>query len=60
MKLFDDIAGARRCPAGSHKHYGRGAEMLDAQLRNATIALADIFDTFVSFVQERTAKAAAA
>ena len=60
MKLFDDIAGVGDALLGRTSTTARGAEMLDAQLRNATIALADIFDTFVSFVQERTAKAATA
>lgn len=60
MKLFDDIAGVGDALLGRTSTTARGAEMLDAQLRNATIALADIFDTFVGFVQERTAKAAAA
>ena len=34
-----------------------GANLYDAQVRNATIALADIFATFESFIDARDAKA---
>ncbi len=57
MKLFDDIAGVGDALLGRSTNTAKGAEMLDSQLRNATIALADIFETFISFADERTSKA---
>lgn len=57
MKLFDDIAGVGDALLGRSTPSARGAEMLDTQLRNATIALADIFDTFGAFTRARSMKA---
>lgn len=37
----------------------RGADMLDNEVRNATIALADLFDSFTAFTDQRNAKALA-
>ena len=55
MKLFDDIAGVGDALLGRSNGSARGADMLDHQVRNATIALADIFETFSDFALERTA-----
>lgn len=57
MKLFDDIAGVGDAILGRNDNTAKGAEMLKARLNNATIALADIYDTFSSFVEMRTTKA---
>lgn len=57
MKLFDDISGVGDAILGRNISGVRGAEVLDAQVRNATIALADIFETFAAFTAERNAKA---
>lgn len=51
MKLFDDISGVGDALLG--RSTARGAEMLEGQVRNATIALADIFETFTSFIRAR-------
>lgn len=57
MKLFDDIAGVGDALLGRNNGSARGADMLDHQVRNATIALADIFETFSDFATERSLKA---
>lgn len=57
MKLFDDISGVNEALLGRSGSGARGAEMLESQLRNATIALADIFETFGWFRDERDKKA---
>ncbi len=57
MKLFEDISGVGDALLGRSDGSARGAEMLSAQIRNATIALADIFETFTAFVTARNAKA---
>ena len=56
MKLFDDISGVGDALLGRSSITAKGAEMLESQLRNATIALADIFDTFIAFTEERAKK----
>lgn len=57
MKLFEDISGVGDALLGRSDGSARGADMLDSQIRNATIALADIFETFNSFITMRNAKA---
>lgn len=57
MKLFDDISGVGDALLGRSEGRARGVDMFDTQIRNATIALADIFDTFTAFTEARTAKA---
>lgn len=57
MKLFDDISGVNDALLGRSATGAKGAEMLESQLRNATIALSDIFETFGSFREDRNAKA---
>ena len=58
MKLFDDIAGVGDALLGRNTGSARGADMLEQQVSNATIALADIFETFSDFAHERSLKAA--
>lgn len=58
MKLFEDISGVSEALLGRIDSGVRGAEMLDSQVRNGTIALADIFETFASFTDTRNRKAA--
>lgn len=58
MKLFDDIAGVGDALLGRNAGSARGADMLEQQVSNATIALADIFETFSDFARERSLKAA--
>lgn len=57
MKLFDDISGVGDALLGRNTQSARGAEVLETQVRNATIALADIFDTFTTFIESRNLKA---
>ncbi len=57
LKLFEDISGVGDALLGRTQGTARGVEMFDTQVRNATIALADIFDTFTSFTEARNAKA---
>lgn len=57
MKLFEDISGVGDALLGRTNTTARGVEMFDTQVRNATIALADIFDTFTAFTQQRNSKA---
>lgn len=59
MKLFEDISGVGSALLGRSDSNIRGAEMFDTQVRNATIALTDIFDTFTSFTSDRNDKALA-
>ena len=59
MKLFDDISGVGSALLGRSQSGSTGAEMLESQIRNATIALADIFETFASFTESRNTKARA-
>lgn len=56
MKLFDDIAGVGDALLGRTVQTARGVEMLDRQISNATIALADIYESFGSFVRSRDEK----
>ncbi len=57
MKLFEDISGVGDALLGRSSGTARGVEMFDTQVRNATIALADIFDSFTSFIESRNRKA---
>lgn len=59
MKLFDDIAGVGDSLMGRGSTSARGAEMFESQVKNATIALADIFETFATFTAMRNKKALA-
>lgn len=56
MKLFEDISGVGDALLGRTSGTARGVEMFDTQVRNATIALADIFDTFTVFTDVRNEK----
>lgn len=58
MKLFENISGVGDSILGRSAPSASGAQMLENQVRNATIALADIFDTFHAFTEARNAKAA--
>lgn len=57
LKLFEDISGVGDALLGRTHGTARGVEMFDTQIRNATIALADIFETFTSFARARNEKA---
>ncbi|MDE6135326.1 MAG: hypothetical protein K2F79_07100, partial [Muribaculaceae bacterium] len=57
LRLFQDVSGVGDALLGRSEITARGAEMFDAQIRNSTIALADIFDTFAAFTAARNSKA---
>lgn len=56
MKLFEDISGVSNALQGKLTSSAIGAETLRQQIDNATIALADIFDTFGAFRSDRDRK----
>ena len=53
LKLFEDVSGVSNALLGQSSNAAGGAGLFDAQVRNSTIALADIFDTFESFLSDR-------
>lgn len=57
MRLFRDISGVGDSILGHTQSSASSAQMLESQIRNATIALADIFDTFRGFIALRNGKA---
>lgn len=57
MKLFEDVSGVSETLLGKGLSAARGSELYESQLRNAAIALADIFDSFTSFLTARNAMA---
>lgn len=57
MKLFDDISGVGDALLGRRTKGVNGAELLETQVRNATIALSDIFESFTAFTLARNDKA---
>lgn len=57
LKLFQDVSGVGDALLGRSDLAANGARMLDAQIANATAALADTFDTFLSFTEIRNSKA---
>lgn len=59
MQLFEKVSGVGDALYGRDNGSARGADFFDAQIRNAQIALADLFETFTSFITERNTKALA-
>lgn len=55
MKLFEDVSGVSEALLGKGLSAARGSELYESQLRNAAIALADIFDSFTAFITSRNA-----
>ena len=58
MKLFEDISGVNNALQGKLSSSTIGADTFRQQIDNATIALADIFDTFNAFRSDRNSKIA--
>lgn len=56
MQLFEQISGVGGALMGRSTN-ARGAEMLDAEVRNGTLALADLFESFAAFTAARNALA---
>ncbi len=59
MRLFEHVSGVGSALMG-HSTNARGADMLDSEVHNATLALADLFESFRSFTEQRNEKALAA
>jgi hypothetical protein len=57
MKLLDEISGISDAFLGRNVSPSTGAELYQAQVRNATITLQDLLDTFSAFTCERSRKA---
>ncbi len=57
MKLFDNISGVGDVIAGRNISPSTGNALYESQLRNSTIGLADLIDSFAAFRNERDRKA---
>ena len=57
MKLFEDVSGVSNALMGKNVSAATGSALYESQIKNATIALADIFETFNHFRKERDKKA---
>ena len=57
LKLFQDVSGVGDALLGRSDSSATGAQMLNTQVANATAALADTFETFLSFTENRNTKA---
>ncbi len=53
MKLFEDVSGVSNALMGKNVSATTGSALYESQIKNATIALADIFETFNHFRKER-------
>lgn len=56
MKIFDDISGVGDTLLGRSDGGAKGANLYEAQVRNATIALYDLLLTFEAFTRQRDEK----
>lgn len=57
MDLFEKISGVSEALSGRRVSPAAGATLYESQVRNATIALADLLETFVSLIKTRNAAA---
>lgn len=57
MKLFEDVSGVSNALMGKNISAATGSALYESQIKNASIALADIFETFNHFRKERDKKA---
>ena len=57
MKLFEDASGISDALMGRNISPATGATLYEAQVRNASVALTDLLETFQSFIADRRAKA---
>ncbi len=53
MQMFRDVSGVSDVLMGRDPGGGAGAERYTAQVENATIAIRDLMDTFLSFLRQR-------
>ncbi len=57
MKLFEEVSGVGGALMGKNVTGATGSALYESQIKNATIALADIFETFKDFRIQRDNKA---
>lgn len=57
MKLLEDVSGVSDALLGKNVSSATGSALYESQVKNATIALADIFETFNTFRVSRNVKA---
>jgi hypothetical protein len=57
MKLFEDVSGVSDALLGKNVNASTGSVMYENQVRNAAIALTDIYESFGMFTTERDRKA---
>ncbi len=53
MKLLEDVSGVNGALQGKNASATTSATLYESQIRNATIALTDLFETFASFRRQR-------
>lgn len=53
MDLMEKISGVSEALAGRQVSPATGVSLYESQIRNATIALADLLETFVSMIKTR-------
>lgn len=56
MKLFEDISGISDALLGRNVAASTGSALYDAQVRQASVSLLDLIDTFISFTADRASK----
>ena len=56
MRLLADISGIGDALLGRNISASTGTELYQAQVRNASVALTDLMETFVSFTSDRDLK----
>lgn len=56
LRLLEEVSGVSGALMGRTGTGIRGAEMFEGQVRNATLALTDLFETFDAFAAARNAK----
>ncbi|MDD2961963.1 MAG: hypothetical protein PHR45_07795 [Muribaculaceae bacterium] len=56
MKLFEEVSGVSGALQGKSATGNTGLGLYERETQNAVIALADIFDTFASFITQRNRK----
>lgn len=53
MKLFEEVSGVSEALLGKGLSTARGTELYESQIRNATAALTDLFESFAAFIADR-------
>lgn len=56
MKMFEDITGVGDTLLGRNIAANTGSALYDARVRNASLAITDLIESFISFIQSRRSK----